>query len=228
MKQVRRIINRLRKFGHIESIKESCRDQRTLPLLETLSSDLRFALRMLAKSPGFTVIAVLTLALGIAANTAIFSVVNTVLLKPFAYPDPERIVMFQNTFQQGASSGSASPTEFNWWRQQTDGLPGCFRLRIFDVANLTGESFPEQIPTMRVSADFFRLCGANALHGRTFTAEDDLPNAPKTVVLAYAFWQRHFGGDPEVIGRRMTLNGERHEIIGVLGSDLAEWSDCRT
>ena len=74
---------------------------------------------------------------------------------------------------------------------------------------------------MHVSADFFRLCGANALHGRTFTAEDDLPNAPKTVVLAYAFWQRHFGGDPQVIGRRMTLSGERYEIIGVVGSNLA-------
>ena len=81
---------------------------------------------------------------------------------------------------------------------------------------------------MHASADFFRLCGANALHGRTFTAEDDLPNAPKTVVLAYAFWQRHFGGDPQVIGRRMTLSGERYEIIGVRGPRSQKWSDRRT
>jgi len=189
-------------------------------MLETLSSDLRFALRLMAKSPGFTVVAVLTLALGIAANTAMFSVVNTVLLKPFAYSDPERIVMFQNIFQQGGLGGTASPTEFNWWRQQTTAFQDVSAYSLFDVVNLTGEALPEQIQVMRVSADFFRLCGANALHGRTFTAEDDLLNGPKTVVLAYAFWQRHFGGDSQVIGRRMTLDGERYEIIGVASSNL--------
>ena len=191
-----------------------------LPLLETLSSDLRFALRMLTNSPGFTAIAVLTLALGIAANTAMFSVVNTVLLKPFVYSDPERIVMFQNVFQQGGFGGTASPTEFNWWRQQTTAFQDISAYSLFDVVNLTGEAFSEQIQVMRVSADFFRLCGGNARYGRTFTAEDDLLNAPKTAVLAYAFWQRHFGGDSQVIGRRMTLNGERYEIIGVAGSNL--------
>ena len=202
MKQVRRLINRLRaalKFGNIQSIKESCRERRTLPVLETLSSDLRFALRMLAKSPGFTAIAVLTLALGIAANTAMFSVVNTVLLKPFAYSDPERIVMFQNVLQQGGSGGTASPTEFNWWRQQTTAFQDVSAYSLFDVVNLTGEAVPEQVQVMRVSADFFRLCGSNALHGRTFTAEDDLLNGPKTVVLASrvlaAALRRRFRGD---------------------------------
>ena len=210
------------KFGSIESVKESCRDQRTLPLLETLSSDLRLALRMLAKSPGFTVIAVLTLALGIAANTAMFSVVNTVLLKPFAYSDPERIVMFQNLFPQGGRGGTASPTEFNWWRQQTTAFQDVSAYSLFDVVNLTGEAVPEQLQVMRVSADFFRLCGTDALHGRTFTAEDDRLSGPKTVVLASAFWQRHFGGDPGVIGRGMTLDGERYEVIGVAGSGLQD------
>ncbi len=208
------------KFGNIESVKESCRDQRTLPLLETFSSDLRFALRMLGKNPGFTLIAVLTLALGIGANTAIFSVVNTVLLKPFAYRDPARIVMFHNVFP-GGRTGSASPTEFNWWRQQTQPFQDVSAYD-FDVANLTGESFPEQIPTMHASADFFRLCGANAVQGRTFTAADDLPDAPKTAVLAYAFWQRHFGGDTHVIGRRITLSGTRYEIIGVVSPSLQD------
>jgi predicted permease len=189
-------------------------------VLETLSSDLRFALRILANSPGFTSVAVLTLALGIAANTAIFSVVNTVLLKPFAYSDPGRIVMFQNLFQQGGLGGTASPTEFDWWRQQTTAFQDVSAYSLFDVVNLTGEAFPEQVQVMRVSADFFRLCGANALHGRTFTAEDDLLNGPKTLLLAYAFWQRRFGGDSGVIGRRLMLNGERYEIIGVAGSDL--------
>jgi predicted permease len=208
------------KFNNIESIRESCRDERTLPLLETFSSDVRFALRMLRRNPGFTVIALLTLALGIGANTAIFSVVNTVLLKPLAYRDPARIVMFQNVFLAGRS-GSASPREFNWWRQPSQPFQDVSAYD-FDVANLTGESSPEQIPTLHVSADFFKLCGANAVQGRTFTAADDLPNAPKTVVLAFAFWQRHFGGDTQVIGRRITLSGARHEIIGVAGPSLQD------
>jgi len=117
--------------------------------------------------------------------------------------------------------GSASPTEFNWWRQQTQPFQDVSAYD-FDVANLTGESFPEQIPTMHASADFFRLCGANAVQGRTFTAADDLPDAPKTVVLAYAFWRRHFGGDTHVIGRRITLSGARYEIIGVVSPSLQD------
>ena len=111
--------------------------------------------------------------------------------------------------------------EFNWWRQQTAVFEE-ISAYAFNVANLTGESSPEQIPTMQVSAEFFRLCGSNALHGRTFTAADDSPVAPKTVVLTYSFWQRRFGGDTGVIGRRMTLNGRGHEIIGVLRPDLTK------
>jgi putative ABC transport system permease protein len=186
--------------------------------MDAFLKDLKHATRMFLQAPGFTIAAMAALALGIATNTAIFSVVNTVLLKPFAYPDPQRIVMFQNVFPAGRS-GSAAPTEFNWWRQQTVMFQDVSAYD-FNVANLTGESLPEQIPTMHASADFLRLCGANPMLGRTFTAADDLPNAPKTVVLSYAFWQRHFGGDPQVIGRRMTLSGARYEIIGVVSSHL--------
>jgi putative ABC transport system permease protein len=186
--------------------------------MDALLKDLRHSARMYLQAPGFTIPAIAALTLGIATNAAIFSVVNTVLLKPFAYPDPERIVMFQNTFPAGRG-GSASPSEFNWWRLQTQAFQDVSAYT-FDVANLTGEFFPEQIPTMRVSADFFRLCGVSALRGRMFTTEDDQPNAPKTVVLAYAFWQRHFGGDPQMPGRRITLNGERYEIVGVAGPAL--------
>ena len=189
--------------------------------------DLRYAARLLRRSPGFTLTAISTLALGIAANSAMFSVVNTVLLKPFAYPDPDRIVMFQSTFPAGRT-GSSSPTLFNWWRQQTGSFADISAYE-FNVANWTGESFPEQIPIMHVSAGFFALCRANPVYGRTFTAADDQPHAPKTVVLAWSFWQHRFGADPRIIGRRMTLNGEPHEIIGVLApaarnAQLAEQS----
>ena len=181
--------------------------------MDAFLKDLKHAVRMFAEAPGFTVPAIAALTLGMATNTAIFSVVNAVLLKPFAYPYPDRIVMFQNIFPAGRG-GSASPTEFYWWRQQTQAFQDVSAYT-FNVVNLTAEASPEQIPTMRVSADFFRLCGVNAQHGRTFRADDDVPNAAETAVLAYEFWQRHFGGDPRVIGERITLSGERYEIIGV-------------
>lgn len=188
--------------------------------MDAFLKDLKHSARMFLETPGFTIAAIAALALGIATNAAIFSVANTVLFKPFAYPDPDRIVMFQNIFPAGRS-GSASPTEFNWWRQQTQAFQEVSAYD-FNVVNWTGESFPEQIPTMRASADFFRLCGANTIEGRTFEAADDVPNAPKTAVLAYAFWQRHFGGDRKVVGRRMALSGVRYEIIGVLGPQLPD------
>ncbi len=192
--------------------------------MDAFVKDLKHSARMFLRTPGFTIAAVAALALGIAADTAIFSVVNTVLLKPFGYPDSGRIMMFQNTFPQGVRSGSASPTEFNWWRQQTQVFEDIAAYD-FNLANWTGESFAEQISTSRVSAEFFRLCGANALYGRTFTTDDDQPNAAKTAVLAYSFWQRHFGADPRAIGRRIALNGERYEIIGVVrNGQIAEQS----
>ena len=134
--------------------------------MDTFLKDLTHSVRMLRQTPSFTIAAIAALALGIAANTAIFSVVNTVLLKPFAYRDPELIVMFQNIFQQGGRGGTGSPTEFNWWRLQTGAFQDVSAYSLFDVVNLTGEAVPEQIQAMRVSTDFFRLCGTNALHGR--------------------------------------------------------------
>src|ERR1700688_1954242 len=128
--------------------------------MDAFLRDVKHSARMFLRTPSFTIAVIAAVALGIAANTAMFSVVNTVLLKPFAYPDPERIVMFQNTFRDGVRSGSASPGEFNWWRQQTTAFQYISAYE-FNVANWTGESFPEQIPTMDVNADFLRLCGAN-------------------------------------------------------------------
>lgn len=186
--------------------------------MDAFLKDVKHSLRMFLQTPSFTIAAVAALALGIGTNTAIFSVVNSVLLRPFDYPHPERIVMFQNTFKDGRG-GSAAPTEFNWWRQQTDAFED-ISAYAFEVANLTGEAFPEQIQATRASANFLHICGADILYGRTYTAEEDLPNAPKTMVLSYAFWKRHYGGDPQVIGRRVTLSGERYDIIGVAGPNL--------
>jgi putative ABC transport system permease protein len=187
--------------------------------MDAFLKDLKHSVRMFLRTPGFTIVVIAALALGIGANTAIFSLVNTVMLKPLAFPDPERIVLFQNLFRQAGRSPGASPDEYNFWRQQTQAFEK-ISAYAFNVANLTGEGAPEQIQTTRASANFFRLCGADVIFGRTYTAEEDLPHAPKTAVLAYGFWRRRFGGDPQVIGERMTLSGESYEIIGVVGPNL--------
>ena len=182
--------------------------------METLLHDLRHALRMMRHSPAFTSAAVAALALGIGANTAIFSVVNAVLLRPLPYPDPERLVFFTNTAPQGSFPG-ASPTRFNVWRRQTDVFQDISAYR-FSAVNLTNGE-PEQIQTAHVSADFFRLFGAPVAVGRTFSASEDAPGGGRLVVLSDGFWRRRFGGDPAIVGRTISLNNEPHDVIGVLG-----------
>ena len=183
--------------------------------MDTFVQDLRHAFRLLRNTPGFTAAAVAALALGIGANTAIFSVLNTVILKPLPYPDPERLVMFLNTSPQG-SGGGASPTKFNVWRRQTGAFELVSAYR-FSSVNITGDATPEQVAAGYVSADFFRLFGATLILGRTFTPEEDRPRAASTVVLSHGFWQRRFGGDRGVVGRTILFNGRPHEVIGVLG-----------
>jgi predicted permease len=166
------------------------------------------------RTPAFTLAAVAALALGIGANTAIFSVVNTVLLRPLPYPDPGRLVSFLNTSPQGSGPG-ASPTKFNTWRRQTSAFQDVSAYRV-SVVNLT-EGEPEQVGTAHVSADFFRLFGAPVIAGRTFAAAEDVPGGGRVAVLSEGFWKRRFGGDAGAVGRTISLNGEPHEVIGVLG-----------
>jgi predicted permease len=184
--------------------------------METFVQDVRHALRMLRHAPGFSIAAIAALALGIGANTAIFSVLNTVILKPLPYPDPERLVMFLNVSPQG-SGGGASPTKFNVWRKQTSVFQDVSAYR-FSVVNITGDATPEQVAAAYVSADFFRLFGAAPILGRTFSPEEDRPDGGFTVVLGNGFWRRRFGADPRVVGRTILFNGQPHEVIGVLGA----------
>jgi putative ABC transport system permease protein len=188
--------------------------------MDTLLKDLRHALRMFRRSPGFTLAAIAALALGIGANTAIFSVVNTVLLKPLSYPDPGRIVQFLNTSPQGSGSG-ASATKFNNWRSQTNVFQDA---AAYDGGgagvNVTGGSYPEQIRAVHVTANYFRLFGAPVMFGRTFTQEEDLPRGGKFLVLSYGLWKRRFGGDSQILGKSIDLSGDPHTIIGVIGRDF--------
>jgi putative ABC transport system permease protein len=187
-------------------------------MMQMLWQDLKFALRTLAKSPGFTVVAVLTLALGIGVNVAIFSVVNTVLLKPLPYPDPDRIVAFMNISPQGEGQ-YASATKFNAWREQSNVFQDVSAYR-FGLVNIGGGSYPEQIHSGVVTADFFRLFGVPVAQGRTFGTEEDRPGGGHVAVISDGMWKRQFGSDPQIVGKTISLDGEPYDVIGVLGANF--------
>ncbi len=201
-------------FGGIEQVKEECRDAQGLRWLEDLVHDLRFALRTLRKSPGFMVTAIATMALGIGANVAVFSVVNTVLLKPLNAPDADRIVQIMDVYGGVPSRGGGFP-EYNAWRTQSTSFEDISAYRL-DLINLTGTTYPELIPVARVS-EFFRLFGAPVYQGRVFTAEEDRPGGARVAVISYAFWTRSFGDDPQIIGKSITLGNDAYTVVGILG-----------
>jgi putative ABC transport system permease protein len=182
---------------------------------DSFGKDLRQSLRMFWQNRGFTAAAVSALALGIGANTAIFSVVNAVLLRPLTFPDAGRIVMIQTTSTQGPPGGAGSPAKFQHIREQTDVVREVSAYNT-GVVNYTGGSFPEQLRSGRVSRDFFTLFGTRVLMGRTFNENEDRPDGERAVVLSYQTWERRFGSDANVLGRTMSLSGVPHTVIGVL------------
>ena len=181
-----------------------------------LLHDLRYAVRLQRKNPGFTIVAVIALALGIGANTAIFSVVNTVLLRPLPYKDPERLVMvWEDATRHGYPRDTPAAANFVDWRDQNQVFDAMSA--IADTSfNLTGSGEPERLEGRRVSASLFPLLGVEPQLGRVFTAAEDQPGAQRVVLLSYALWQRRFGGDPGIVGKALTLNGESHIVTGVM------------
>jgi putative ABC transport system permease protein len=184
-------------------------------MLEALGKDLTHSLRMFRQSPAFTFAAVAAITLGIGANTAIFSVVNAVLLKPVAFPDSDRLVVFMNTSPQG-SGPAASPAKFNHYREQTAVVEGVAAFRT-GVVNYTGGTFPEQLRMGQVTAEFFTTFGAPVQRGRTFSAAEDLPDAERVVVISQTFWETRFNRAEDIVGRSISLGGEPYTIVGVLG-----------
>ena len=182
---------------------------------EAFFKDLRHSLRMFRQSPAFTLAAVAALTLGIGVNTAIFSVVNAVLLRPMSFPDADRVVVFMSTSPRGSGSGS-SPAKFMHFRQQSS-VAQDVSAYSSGIVNYTGGSFPEQLRSGRVSADFFRLFGAPIVRGRTFTEAEDRPQGPRVALLGYRLWTTRFDGDPAIVGKPISLGGEPYEIIGVVG-----------
>lgn len=207
-----------REFGNAGLVRETTRDAWGWRWLENFVQDVRFGARTLRKNPGFTIVAVLTLALGIGANTAIFSVVNGVLLKPLAYPDSSRIVfVFLKDPALGIQRGGLGNADYLALKREQQSFTAVAALRGTDNGfALTGAGEAVEIPGTQVTADFFDVVGVNPVLGRAFQPKDGEPGAPETVVVSFPFWMQHLNGDPSAIGRSITLDQKTHTVIGVM------------
>jgi len=212
----------LLKFGNVEAMKESFREQKGLPLMEALLTDIRHALRRLRKAPAFTAAVILTLALGIGANIAIFGVIDSILIRPLAYPNAEKLVGVWHT-TSGApglpESMSCSASMYFTYRDEN---------RIFEQfglwnnsgASVTGIAEPELPRTLFVTYGVLEAVGVKPLLGRWFSQEDDAPGSAETIMLTYGYWQRRFGGDASIVGRTLTVNSTPHTVIGVMPEEF--------
>ena len=185
--------------------------------MQTLWQDLRYGARMLLKNPGFTLIAVFTLALGIGANVAIFSVVNAVLLQPLPFAEPDRLVWVWGNIRNGGNRASVSPLDYLDYRAQNttfEQFAATFSIPTF--VNLTGSGAPERLEGRVATGNFFQALGVNAALGRTFLPENEKSGNERVVALSHGLWQRRFGGDPSIIGKTLTLDGKTYEVLGVM------------
>ncbi len=205
----------MRSFGNVNRAVDAAYDVKGGGVFETLMQDIRYGIRMLAKHKSFTAIAVITLALGIGANTAIFSVVNELLLRPLPYGDPERIVMLWEVTPEGRHQNTTSRANFRRWREQSTSYENVAAFTDQRL-NLTGSGEPEELSVQFATAEFFKVLGVDPLFGRTFLPEDDKPESPAIAVLSYGLWQRRFGGQPNIIGQTITLNAFKFTIVGVM------------
>jgi predicted permease len=206
----------VREFGNVILVKEVTRDMWGFRWLESLLQDLRYGLRQLRRNPGFTVVAVLTLALGIGANTAIFSVVRAVLLRPLPYLEPQRLVHMDWQFPQDLVP-SVSASEFLYWKDHS---------RVFDAVaaydllssggNLQTAGGPEYVRALHVSEGFFHVLGVNPAVGRSFLPEEVRPNGPRVLVLSHALWQSRYGGDRALLGQEILLDGQSYTVVGIM------------
>jgi putative ABC transport system permease protein len=205
----------LRLFGSVEGVKDDVRDAWLSRVVETIAQDVSYAVRSLRRNPGFTFTVLLTMALGIGANSAIFSVVNAVLLRPLPYPDGDHLVVLR----QAQPKASVANMGFSY----KDIVDYRAARTLSDVVEyhdmwfiLLGRAEPERVETRVVSANFFDVLGVTPLYGRTFTAADDKPGAPAVLVLSHGYWKYSFGGDPNVVGKVFRMNDRPHTVIGVL------------
>ncbi|HEY3853300.1 MAG TPA: ABC transporter permease [Verrucomicrobiae bacterium] len=205
----------MREFGWTESIKETCRDQRGVSWIETLVQDTRYGLRQLRKNPGFTIIAVLTLALGIGANTAIFSFVNAILLRPLPFKDSDRLVMLFESWPAQSSYKNAVGPILGDWRRMSTAFEGLAAMN-HGTFILTGRGQPESLRVPMVSANTFSLLRVKPLLGRDFLPEEETYGKGAVVLLSYEYWSDRFGRDTNIVGQSITLNSVPFQVVGVM------------
>jgi len=208
-----------RALGGLDQRKEECRDARGLALVDALRRDVRYALRGLRRSPGFTAVAALSLALGIGANTTIFTFVNSVLLRPLPYPGSERLVILREQPPGSATSVAVHPQNFLEWRARARSFES-LALAQTPPLNVIGAEGAEQIAGVQTTRELFRVFGVVPALGREFTPEEMQPGSGHVVILGHTFWQRWFGGDPAVIGRRLDVSDGSLTIVGVAPAGL--------
>jgi putative ABC transport system permease protein len=216
-----------RQFGNVTLLKEDHREMRGIRFIEALVQDLKYGLRMLRKNPGFTFVAVLTLALGIGANTAIFSVVNAVLIRSLPFSEADRLVTIWETHPDIPQVGPAFP-DFEDWRAQSQSFQEMevYSFRRYGNALLTGHAEPVQVHGALTSARFFAMLSARPIIGRVFLPEEEKRGADQVVILSRSLWLRHFAGAKDVIGKSIQLNGNSFTIVGVIGEQYPPEIDC--
>ncbi|MBI4263782.1 MAG: ABC transporter permease [Acidobacteria bacterium] len=216
-----------REFGGVEPMKERYRDQRRFRWLDDVRRDVPYAARTLLRTPGFTAVAAMTLALGIGANGAMFSLADAVLIRPLPFDHRDRLVMLAERTPSGAST-SVAPLNFSDWRDQSQSFEAMAAVVVGAAgrALTSADGLVEEVPAQAVTARFFDVFGAGPIAGRTFGA-DDAGERPSTVVLSEGFWRSRFGADPTLVGRGITLDGQPFTVIGIVPADFQILSDAR-
>jgi putative ABC transport system permease protein len=220
-------------FGGVERVKEQYRDRRSVPIVDTILQDVRYALRSFRKNPGFTAAVLIVLALGIGANAAIFTIVNAVLLKPLPYHDPERLVIVWHVPPPASFPGMtrfavSAANYLDWQRRQH--VFQRMAIHHFRTLTLTGHGQPEMLRAQAVSAGFFEVLGVKPLEGRWFLPEEDQPGRGHVVILSHRLWQSRFGGDRSIVGKVVTLDGIPYTVVGIMDATftLPEWAQVWT
>ncbi len=203
-----------RAYGGVEQAKELHREARSFQAVEHFLKDLRYGARNLLRTPGFTGIAIITLALGIGANTAVFTVVNAVLMRPLSYQDPDRLVTLLHN-----GTGPVAVANYIDWRDQSRSFETMAAAEYW-TANLTGGDQPEHVAGLQMTQNLLPMLGVNPLHGRLFIKGEDLKGADHSVILSHRLWQRSFSGDPAILGKPISLNGEPYTVVGIMPPDF--------
>jgi predicted permease len=205
----------IRKVGGVAQLKEECRDMQRMVYIDQLIADVRYAVRGFRNSPGFTSTAILILALGIGASTALFSLTSAVLLRALPVADPDRLaVIWEADPAHGSLESTPAPANFVDWKTQTKTFDA-MATAAWQAWNLTGDGDPERLTGLRVTANFLEVLGVKPAAGRFFLPTDDSPQSSPVAVIGYSLWQSRFGGDPNIVGRTISLNGQSHTVIGV-------------